>query len=142
MNTFKILKHIGKVLQKCYFVVRNQGRRASGDAQPLSIEPSAIDSFKNILKSNTADTTKVHALYWLSRVKTLSNAGESVELANKGLDLAKKIKFPMGELECWRRFLSAMLLLLHLKKALIQPMKSTTAAVVIAYFNIFKKHLI
>ena len=69
-------------------------------AQPVSIEPSAIDSFKNILKSNSADTTKVHALYWLSRVKTLSNAGESVELANIGLDLAKKIKFPIGELEC------------------------------------------
>jgi two-component sensor histidine kinase len=69
-------------------------------AQPAPVEQSAIDSFKNIINGSTADTGKVHAFYWLSRSKTLSSTGESIELANKGLDLAKKIKFPMGELEC------------------------------------------
>ncbi|MEP6750962.1 MAG: sensor histidine kinase, partial [Bacteroidota bacterium] len=47
-----------------------------------------------------ADTNKVHAFYWLARVKTLSDAGESIAFANEGLDLAKKIKFPIGQLEC------------------------------------------
>ena len=69
-------------------------------AQPISIEQSAMDSFKNTINGNTSDTVKVHALYWLSRTKTLSNTDESVELANKGLDLATKIKFPIGQLEC------------------------------------------
>ena len=69
-------------------------------AQPAPVEKAAIDSFKNIINGNTADTSKVHAFYWLSRGKTLSNTGESIELANKGLDLARKIKFPIGQLEC------------------------------------------
>ncbi len=69
-------------------------------AQPALMDLSGIDSLKNILKSNTADTNKVHAFYWLGRVKTLSDAGESIEFANGGLDLAKKIKFPIGQLEC------------------------------------------
>ena len=69
-------------------------------AQPAPMDLSGIDSLKNILKRNTADTNKVHAFYWLGRVKTLSDAGESIEFANGGLDLAKKIKFPIGQLEC------------------------------------------
>ena len=69
-------------------------------AQPVPLEQSAIDSFKNIINGNIQDTAKVHAYYWLSRAKTLSNTGESVELGNKGLDLARKIKFPIGQLEC------------------------------------------
>ena len=69
-------------------------------AQPAPVERSAIDSFKNIIQGNTADTSKVHAFYWLSRGKTLGNTAESVELANKGLDLARRIKFPIGQLEC------------------------------------------
>ena len=69
-------------------------------AQPVPMEQSAMDSLKNIINGNTPDTAKVHAFYWLSRSKTLSNTGESVELANKGLDLARKIKFPIGQLEC------------------------------------------
>jgi two-component system, sensor histidine kinase PdtaS len=69
-------------------------------AQPVRLEQPAIDSLKTIINGNTADTTKVHALYWLSRTTTLSNTGESVRLANEGLDLAGKIKFPMGQLEC------------------------------------------
>ncbi len=69
-------------------------------AQPAPMDLSGVDSLKNILKSNTADTNKVHAFYWLGRVKTLSDAGESIEFANGGLDLAKKIKFPIGQLEC------------------------------------------
>ncbi|MGZ8516502.1 MAG: tetratricopeptide repeat-containing sensor histidine kinase [Chitinophagaceae bacterium] len=69
-------------------------------AQPVRMEPSAIDSFQNIINGNNADTTTVHALYWLSRNKTLSNTDESVELAKKGLELARKTKFPIGQLEC------------------------------------------
>ena len=69
-------------------------------AQPVRLEQAAIDSLKTIINGNTADTAKVHALYWLSRTTTLSNTGESVELANEGLDLARKIKFPIGQLEC------------------------------------------
>lgn len=69
-------------------------------AQPVRLERSAIDSFKNSITGNTGDTAKVHAFYWMSRNKTLSNTGESIELANKGLDLARKIKFPVGQLEC------------------------------------------
>ncbi len=69
-------------------------------AQPVAMEQSAIDSFKNIINSNIADTAKVHALYWLSRSETLSDADESLALANKGLGLARNIKFPAGQLEC------------------------------------------
>ena len=69
-------------------------------AQPAPVERPAIDSFKIIIQGNAADTTKVHAYYWLSRGMTLGNTAESVEWGNKGLDLAKKIKFYIGELEC------------------------------------------
>ncbi len=69
-------------------------------AQPTRMEQPAIDSLKNIIKSNIQDTNKVHALYWLSRNNTFMNAAESVALGNQGLELAGKIKFPMGELEC------------------------------------------
>lgn len=69
-------------------------------AQPVRMERSAIDSLKNIIKGSGTDTSKVHALYWLSRNGTLSNTGESIELANEGLELARKIKFPIGQLEC------------------------------------------
>src|SRR5258705_7626442 len=68
-------------------------------AQPAQVERAAIDSFKNIINGNTADTAKVHAFYWLSRAKTLSSTGESIELGNKRLDLARKIKFPISQLE-------------------------------------------
>ena len=69
-------------------------------AQPAPMGQAASDSLKNIINGNTADTTKVHAFYWLSRGKTLNKTDESVYLANKGLDLARKIKFPIGQLEC------------------------------------------
>ncbi|HVE62040.1 MAG TPA: sensor histidine kinase [Chitinophagaceae bacterium] len=69
-------------------------------AQPFSLEKPVIDSLKNIISKNTLDTNRVHALYWLSRNITLSNTGEAIELANEGLDLARKIKFPQGQIEC------------------------------------------
>jgi two-component sensor histidine kinase len=69
-------------------------------AQPAPVEKAATDSLNNIINGNAADTNKVHAYYMLSRGKTLNNTAESVDLGNKGLDLAKKIKFPMGQLEC------------------------------------------
>jgi two-component sensor histidine kinase len=69
-------------------------------AQPVPMSQRGIDSLKYIINGNTGDTNKVHAFYWLSRTKTLGNTDESVKLANEGLDLAKKLKFPMGELEC------------------------------------------
>jgi two-component system, sensor histidine kinase PdtaS len=69
-------------------------------AQPVRMENTAIDSLKSIINGNAPDTSKVHALYWLSRNNTLSHTGESIELANRGLDLARKIKFPIGQLEC------------------------------------------
>ncbi len=64
------------------------------------MKQSAMDSLKNIINSKANDTNKVHAFYWLSRTNTLSNTKESLELANKGLDLAKKIDFPIGKIEC------------------------------------------
>ncbi len=64
------------------------------------MEQPAIDNFKNSIKDNTGDTNKVHALYWLSRTNTFTNTAESVELGNEGLQLARKLKFPIGELEC------------------------------------------
>ncbi len=69
-------------------------------AQPAPMNQTAEDSLYNIIKSNAQDSNKVHAFYWLSRGTTLSNTDESVELGNKGLDLARKIQFPIGELEC------------------------------------------
>ena len=69
-------------------------------AQPAPMDQHAADSLYNIIKSNAQDSNKVHAFYWLSRGTTLSNTNKSVELGNKGLDLARKIKFPIGELEC------------------------------------------
>ncbi|MES2518936.1 MAG: histidine kinase dimerization/phosphoacceptor domain -containing protein [Bacteroidota bacterium] len=69
-------------------------------AQPVPMQKSVMDSLQNIINGKANDTNKVHAFYWLSRTNTLSNTKESLELANKGLDLAKKIKFPIGEIEC------------------------------------------
>ena len=69
-------------------------------AQPIRMEQTSVDSLKNSIKGNTPDTNKVHALYWLSRTETLSSTDESVKSANEGLNLALKIKFPIGELEC------------------------------------------
>jgi two-component sensor histidine kinase len=70
------------------------------NAQPTQVDRPAIDSLHHIIESNVQDSNKVHAFYLLSRGTTLSNTNESVEFANKGLDLARKIKFPIGELEC------------------------------------------
>jgi two-component sensor histidine kinase len=69
-------------------------------AQPAPIQKSAMDSLQNIIRGKTNDTTKVHAFYWLSRSNTLSNAKKSLELANEGLDLAKKMEFTIGQIEC------------------------------------------
>jgi len=70
------------------------------DAQPAPLDQAGADSLHHIIDSNTQDSNKVHAFYWLSRGTTLSNTSKSVELGNEGLDLARKIKFPIGELEC------------------------------------------
>lgn len=69
-------------------------------AQPFPIPKSAMDSLQNIINGKTNDTNKVHAFYWLSRANTLFNTKESLEFANKGLDLAQKIDFPIGKIEC------------------------------------------
>lgn len=69
-------------------------------AQPTPLNKSEIDNLKNIIKSNTNDTNKVHAFYWISRANTLSNTTESIDIANKGLELARNLKFPIGEIEC------------------------------------------
>lgn len=69
-------------------------------AQPAPLSKSKIDSLKNVINSKTDDTTKVHAFYWISRANTLSNTSESLIFANKGLELARKAKFPIGEIEC------------------------------------------
>ncbi len=69
-------------------------------AQPAPLNKSVIDSLKSVIKSKANDTTKVHAYYWISRANTLSNSTESLEFANKGLALARKAKFPIGEIEC------------------------------------------
>ena len=69
-------------------------------AQPFTLENTVVDSLKNILSKNSPDTSRVHAFYWLSRNITLGNTGEAIQLANEGLDLARKIKFPSGQIEC------------------------------------------
>jgi len=69
-------------------------------AQPAPGEKSTMDSLKNVVEGKAADSGKVHAYYWLSRGTTLGNTAESVEWGNKGVELAKKIKFPIGQLEC------------------------------------------
>ncbi|MEP7375822.1 MAG: histidine kinase dimerization/phosphoacceptor domain -containing protein [Chitinophagaceae bacterium] len=68
--------------------------------QPFGMGKPTEDSLRNIISTNIPDTSRVHALYWLSRNITLSNAGEAIKLASEGLDLATKIKFPIGQLEC------------------------------------------
>src|ERR1700750_1472403 len=70
------------------------------NAQPAPMGQPAEDSLHNIIEGNAQDSNKVHAFYWLSRGTTLSNTNKSVELGNQGLDLARKIKFPIGQLEC------------------------------------------
>ncbi len=69
-------------------------------AQPFPVQNSAMDSLQNIINSKAKDTNKVHAFYWLSRANTLLNARLAIELANKGLNLSKENKFPIGEIEC------------------------------------------
>jgi len=64
------------------------------------LDQAGTDSLNHVIQSNAQDSNKVHAYYWLSRGTTLSNTNQSVEFGNKGLDLARKIKFPIGELEC------------------------------------------
>ncbi len=70
------------------------------NAQPVFMEQHAMDSLRNIVALNKQDSNEVHAFYWLSRGTTLSNTNKSVEFGNEGLNLARKLKFPMGELEC------------------------------------------
>jgi two-component sensor histidine kinase len=69
-------------------------------AQPFPMQKTALDSLQKIINGKANDTNKVHAFYWLSRANTLSNTKQSLELANNGLDLAKKIDFPIGQIEC------------------------------------------
>ena len=69
-------------------------------AQPAPMKPSVMDSLQKNINNSANDTNKVHAFYWLSRANTLSNTKESLDFANKGLDLARKIKFSIGEIEC------------------------------------------
>ena len=61
------------------------------NAQPAPLDQAAADSLHRIIESNAQDSNKVHAFYWLSRGTTLSNTSKSVELANEGLDSARKI---------------------------------------------------
>lgn len=69
-------------------------------AQPAPLNKSALDSLKNVINSSANDTAKVHAFYWISRATTLSNTTESINFASKGLALAQKAQFPIGEIEC------------------------------------------
>ena len=69
-------------------------------AQPVFMEQHTRDSLHKLIALDKQDTNEVHALYSLTRSNTLSNTSKAVELGNKGLDLARKIKFPMGEQEC------------------------------------------
>lgn len=69
-------------------------------AQPFSLEKPVVDKYKDLIGKNAPDTATVHAFYWLSRNITLSNTGEAIDLANKGLELARKINFRSGEIEC------------------------------------------
>lgn len=69
-------------------------------AQPAPLDKSTLDSLKNVINSSANDTTKVQAFYWISRATTLSNTTESINFANKGLALAKKAKFSIGEINC------------------------------------------
>jgi two-component sensor histidine kinase len=69
-------------------------------AQPAPVNRAALDSLKNVVKGNGVDTNKVHAYYWLCRGTTLGNTAESVDWGNKGLDLARRLNFVMGQLEC------------------------------------------
>ncbi|MER0438111.1 histidine kinase dimerization/phosphoacceptor domain -containing protein [Emticicia sp. W12TSBA100-4] len=69
-------------------------------AQPAPLNKSTFDSLKNVINSSANDTAKVHAFYWISRATTLSNTSESISFASKGLALAQKAQFPIGEIEC------------------------------------------
>jgi two-component sensor histidine kinase len=86
-------KHIQFIIATCFSYT-------SLYAQPAPLNKSTIDSLENIINSKTNDTSKVHAYYWISRANTLSNTTESLDFANKGLELARKAKFPIGEIEC------------------------------------------
>lgn len=70
------------------------------NAQPFPLDPEKLDSFNAVVNSQQPDTSKVHAFYWMSRGNTLSNPNKSIELANKGVELARKNKFFIGEIEC------------------------------------------
>lgn len=69
-------------------------------AQPFPMQKAAMDSLQNIINGKANDTNKIHAFYWLSRANMLLNTQKTLELANEGLDLTKKIDFPIGEIEC------------------------------------------
>src|SRR5690349_17908616 len=73
---------------------------AVSPAQPFSLEKPVVDNYKDLVAKHAPDTATVHAFYWLSRNITLSNTSEAIDLAGKGLDLARKIKFRSGEIEC------------------------------------------
>ncbi len=66
----------------------------------MPMQQSVMDSLKKVTNSKLNDTTKVHAFFLLSRAYTLMNPPKSVELGNSGLDLARKINFYIGQLEC------------------------------------------
>jgi two-component sensor histidine kinase len=86
-------KHLHFIIATCFSYT-------SLYAQPAPLNKPTIDSLENVINSKTHDTSKVHAYYWISRANTLSNTTVSLDFASKGLELARKAKFPIGEIEC------------------------------------------
>ncbi len=69
-------------------------------AQPFPMNDAEMDNFSKKANGAAKDSTKVNALYWLSRANTLVNPNKTIEIANQGLSLAREIKYPIGEIEC------------------------------------------
>jgi tetratricopeptide (TPR) repeat protein len=85
-------------MKKTVFVLFLCGLLSTSDAQ----KPDSLD---NVIKTARADTSRVMAYALLSEITR--NPDSSVALAEKGLALAKKIKFRKGEAEMLKQLANA-----------------------------------
>jgi signal transduction histidine kinase len=69
-------------------------------AQPMQYNKKFIDSIVPILPSMKEDTTKVNMLSSLAAMHLFVDPTKTLFYAKQGLELAKKIKFPNGQIGC------------------------------------------
>ena len=69
-------------------------------AQPMQYNKSFVDSIVPILSTIKEDTTKVNILSSLAAMHLFVDPSKTLYYAKQGVELAKKIKYPIGQINC------------------------------------------